>query len=149
MRKNRTPGSVRGASGNRRPYRDGHFPSSGTKRHVCKENAARQAIFPLAKMKQEEIMSHLLEIPDALYAALQAAADARGTTPLGWIAAHLPHAPETAGTHHEAKGPPKTLAELFAGRVGRIRSGGTARLSEACGEKFTDYVEAKRRAGCL
>ena len=94
-------------------------------------------------------MSHLLEIPDELYTALQAAADARGTTPLGWIAAHLPQAAETAGTHAEPAEGPKTLAELFAGRVGRIRSGGTERLSEACGEKFTDYVEAKRRAGCL
>ena len=94
-------------------------------------------------------MSHLLEISDELYAALQAAADARGTTPLGWIAAHLPHTPETAGTHDKPVGAPKTLAGLFAGRVGRIRSGGTERLSEACGEKFTDYVEAKRRAGCL
>ena len=94
-------------------------------------------------------MGHLLEIPDELYAALQAAADARGTTPLGWIAAHLPHAPETGGTHDEPAGAPQTLAELFAGRLGRIRSGGTERLSEACGEKFTDYVEAKRRAGCL
>lgn len=94
-------------------------------------------------------MSHLLEIPDELYAALQAAADARGTTPLEWITAHLPQAPETAGTHEEPERDPKTLAALFAGRVGRIRSGGTERLSEACGEKFTDYVEAKRRAGCL
>ena len=136
-------------SGNWPSYRDGHYPRRGTKRHVSKENAARQAVFPLAKMKQEEIMSHLLEIPDELYAALQAAADARGTTPLGWIAARLPHAPETADTHDEPAGVPKTLAELFAGRVGRIRSGGTERLSEACGEKFTDYVEAKRRVGCL
>jgi hypothetical protein len=94
-------------------------------------------------------MSHLLEIPDELYAALQAAAEARGTTPLGWIAAHLPHAPETPGPHDEPTGAPTTLAALFAGRVGRIRSGGTERLSEACGEKFTDYVEAKRKAGHL
>ena len=94
-------------------------------------------------------MSHLLEIPDALYAALQAAAEACGTTPLGWIAAHLPPATETIETHDEPAGAPKTLAELFAGRVGRIRSGGTERLSEACGEKFTDYVEAKRKAGLL
>ena len=94
-------------------------------------------------------MSHLLEIPDALYSALQVAAEACGTTPLGWIAAHLPPAAETAGTHDAPTGAPKTLAELFAGRVGRIRSGGTERLSEACGEKFTAYVEAKRRAGCL
>jgi hypothetical protein len=100
-------------------------------------------------MKQEESMSHLLEIPDELYAALQAAAEARGTTPLGWIAAHLPPATETPETHDEPAGAPKTLADLFAGRIGRIRSGGTERLSEACGEKFTDYVEAKRKAGHL
>ena len=42
-----------------------------------------------------------------------------------------------------------TLADLFAGRVGRIQSGGTERLSETCGEKFTDYIEAKRKAGHL
>ena len=100
-------------------------------------------------MKQEESMSHLLEIPDALYTALQAAAKACGTTPLGWIAAHLSPAAEPAGTHDAPAGAPTTLAELFAGRVGRIQSGGTERLSEACGEKFTDYVEAKRKAGHL
>jgi len=94
-------------------------------------------------------MSYLLEIPDELYAALQAAADAHGTTPLGWIAGHLPQAAETVGAHAEPAGGPQTLADLFAGRVGRIRSGSTERLSEACGERFTDYVEAKRRAGCL
>jgi hypothetical protein len=97
-------------------------------------------------MKQEESMSHVLEIPDELYTALQAAAAAYGTTPLGWIAAHLPPVAEPAGTHTEPAGAPKTLADLFAGRVGRIQSGGTERLSEACGEKFTDYVEAKRKA---
>jgi hypothetical protein len=100
-------------------------------------------------MKQGERMSHLLEIPDDLYTALQAAAEACGTTPLGWIAAHLSSAAATAGTHEEPAGAPKTLAELFAGRVGRIRSGSTERLSEACGEKFTDYLEAKRKAGHL
>jgi hypothetical protein len=99
-----------------------------------------------SKLKQEGIMSHLLEIPDGLYAALQAAADASGTTPLGWIAAQLP---QTVGTVSAPEGGPKTLADLFAGRVGRIRSGGREQLSEACGEKFTDYVEAKRKAGRL
>jgi hypothetical protein len=94
-------------------------------------------------------MSHLLEIPDELYAALQAAADANGTTPLGWIAAQLPPTTEAINVHEAPEGGPKTLADLFAGRVGRIRSGGRERLSEACGEKFTDYVEAKRKAGRL
>ncbi len=94
-------------------------------------------------------MSHLLEIPDDLYTALHAAAEACGTTPLEWIAAHLPSAAETTGTHDAPAGTPQTLADLFAGRVGRIQSGGTERLSEACREKFTDYVEAKRKAGHL
>jgi len=94
-------------------------------------------------------MSHLLEIPDELYTALQATADAHGTTPLGWIAAQLPHTTGTVNAPEAPEGAPKTLADLFAGRVGRIRSGGRERLSEACGEIFTDYVEAKRKAGRL
>jgi uncharacterized protein (DUF433 family) len=37
-------------------------------------------------------MSRTLELPDATYAALERAAQASGTTPAGWIAAHLPAA---------------------------------------------------------
>ncbi|ETX01676.1 MAG: hypothetical protein ETSY1_06550 [Candidatus Entotheonella factor] len=69
-------------------------------------------------------MSHILEIPDALYAALQKAADASGTTPLGWIAAHLPNTTGAEELYKQGDTEPKTLADLFAGRVGRIRSGG-------------------------
>jgi hypothetical protein len=47
------------------------------------------------------------------------------------------------------EGEPKTLAQMFAGRIGRIHSGGTERLSEDCGERFTDYLEDKRREGRL
>ena len=85
-------------------------------------------------------MSHTLEIPDRLYDALKKAADARGMTPLAWIAAHLPHV-------HGIK--PKTLADLFVGRVGRIQSGGQKPLSEDCGTIFTEYLEEKRRGGHL
>ena len=89
-------------------------------------------------------MSHILEIPDTLYDALKEAADASGLTPLAWIAAHLPQSPTTKGAERNSS--TRTLADLFAGRVGRIRSGGKERLSEGCGEKFTDYLEDKRRA---
>ena len=89
-------------------------------------------------------MSHRLEIPDALYDALKEAADASGLTPLGWIAAHLPQASTTKGAERDSS--LRTLADLFAGRVGRIQSGGKERLSERCEEKFTDYLEDKRRA---
>jgi hypothetical protein len=38
---------------------------------------------------EELIMSHMLELPDELYAALLEAADASGLTPIDWIAVHL------------------------------------------------------------
>lgn len=83
-------------------------------------------------------MSQPLELPDPVFDALSIAAAASGTTPAGWIAAHLPEAkPATANSA-------KTLADLFAGRTGRIASGGRIPLSEACGERFTDVLERKR-----
>lgn len=94
-------------------------------------------------------MSHTLEIPDTLYAVLKEAADASGLTPVDWIAAQLPQTQRTAKVEIEQASGPGTLADLFAGRVGRIRSGGNERLSEECGTKFTDYLEEKRRAGHL
>lgn len=94
-------------------------------------------------------MSHTLELPDALYDALKKAADASGTTPLGWIANHLGEVEATPETEQEQTSGPKTLADLFAGRVGRIRSGGNERLTEECGRKFADHLEAKRKAGHL
>jgi hypothetical protein len=89
-------------------------------------------------------MSQNLELPDPLFDALQQAATASGTTPVGWIAAHLPAMPETK----DEKGP-KNLAEALAGRIGTVHSGGKERLSENCGEKFTDYLVQKRREGRL
>jgi hypothetical protein len=89
-------------------------------------------------------MSQFLELPDPLYDSLKRAAEASGTTPAGWIAAHLPSAPGP-----EPAGRPKTLAELLKGRVGRIHSGGKEVLSEKCGERFTAHLEQKRREGHL
>jgi hypothetical protein len=51
-------------------------------------------------------------------------------------------------TREGAEGP-RNLAELFAGRVGLIDSGGRETLSQEGGEKFADHLEAKRRAGHL
>jgi hypothetical protein len=91
-------------------------------------------------------MSHQLDLPDPIFDALAQAAVATGTTPVGWIAAHLPAAPAPApSSHNEAK----SLADRFAGRTGRIASGGVAGLSENCGERFTDDLERKRREGRL
>lgn len=94
-------------------------------------------------------MSQTLEVPDALYAALQKAAAASGLSPLAWIAAHLPTPQTSPNESLDQEYGPKTLADLFAGRVGRIRSSGKERLSEECGGAFTDYLEEKRKAGHL
>lgn len=90
-------------------------------------------------------MSCPLELPDPIFDALSRAAAASGMTPVGWIAAHLPET--TPSTTNGAK----SLADLFAGRTGRIASGGQANLSENCGERFVDELERKRSEGraCL
>jgi hypothetical protein len=89
-------------------------------------------------------MSQSLELPDPLFDALQQAATASGTTPIGWIAAHLP-----SGTPPLNRKDAKSLADLFKGRIGRFNSGGKEALSQNCRERFTDYLEQKRREGRL
>jgi len=91
-------------------------------------------------------MGRTIELPDELYAALVAAAEASGTTPEGWLAGVLPVG---AGDRSEGQQRGASLADRFAGRVGRIRSGGRERLSEDCAARFTDHLEAKRRASSL
>lgn len=86
------------------------------------------------------VASRKLELPDDVYDALREVAEASGMTPAEWVTSRLPTGKEPM---------PKSLAERFAGRVGRVSSGGRERLSEDGGRKFADYLEAKRRAGRL
>ena len=90
-------------------------------------------------------MSQILELPDALFHALQKAAADRGMTPQGWIAALI--STNNADQSNGVATP--TLAEKFRGRTGRIASGGKENLSEECGQKFTEHLQAKRQAGHL
>ena len=93
-------------------------------------------------------MAHVLEIPDPLFAALEAAAETSGKTPVEWIAEQLARKRAgQPGTRRPASA--STLAELMEGRLGRVHSGGDQRLSEGCGEKLTDHLAAKRREGHL
>lgn len=92
-------------------------------------------------------MSHMLEIPDPLYAALEEAASAAGTTPLGWIAANLPR-PSSSSQADRASGSSETLADFLEGYIGVI-DGSSEPLSENPRELFTEYLEEKRRAGRL
>jgi hypothetical protein len=95
------------------------------------------------------MMSKTLESPDRLYESLVRVAEARGTTPLGWIAARLDEMErggDDAGASESGAG---TMADRFAGRLGRIASGGSDRLSEDTGARLTKHLHEKRSAGCL
>jgi hypothetical protein len=91
-------------------------------------------------------MKQTLEIPGPLYRLLEQAANESGTTPMGWIASQL-----VANRRHGSLPglPMKTLAERFAGRTGRIASGGKLRNSDNCGEKVTDDLVLKRQEFAL
>ena len=94
-------------------------------------------------------MSQSLELADPVFSALLDVAREDGTSPQGWIAARLA---ETKAAHRVADvstPQPSTLADLFAGRVGRIASGGRERLSELGGAALADELERKRGDGCL
>lgn len=86
-------------------------------------------------------MSHSIQLPDDLYARLEQAATAAGSTPVEWIASQL--------KQEVAPSSQKSLAERFAGRTGKIASGGHEALSQECGKKFADHLEEKRNAGHL
>jgi hypothetical protein len=88
-------------------------------------------------------MSQSLDLPDPVYDALQQAASASGTTPVGWIVAHLTE------SRSEPKREAKTLADLFEGHIGGVASGGNECLSENTGKRFTEYLLQKRREGRL
>ena len=89
-------------------------------------------------------MSKNLQLPDPVFDALEQAATANGTTPVGWIASHLPPLPQP----NPLEGA-KSLADVMADHIGTIHSGSQEALSQNCGERFTDYLEQKRREGRL
>ncbi|HEX2077434.1 MAG TPA: hypothetical protein VHG08_06980 [Longimicrobium sp.] len=94
-----------------------------------------------------------IEFSEGDYTAIQDAAAREGIPMNVWVMANLPlnrsecdstEAPPASGGK-----PARTMADLFAGRVGLAASGGDGRLSENTGEKFTDILVKKRRQGRL
>lgn len=67
-------------------------------------------------------MSRSVDLPEAVYAALEEAATASGSTPAEWIAAHLPK-PKPVTFPEGGGSPIQTLAERLKGYVGLVRSG--------------------------
>jgi hypothetical protein len=77
-----------------------------------------------------------VEIVDAVVAA----AAMEGVTPQDWVIARL---------SERAAVVPATMAEQFAGRIGRIASGSKVTLSENAGNAFAEHLAQKRAEGSL
>ncbi|MBX9583625.1 MAG: hypothetical protein K2X87_25265 [Gemmataceae bacterium] len=60
-----------------------------------------------------------------------------------------PPAAETPPADGAAPPKPRTMADRFAGRIGRVGSGKPSNASKNTGEQFTDYVVQKHREGRL
>jgi hypothetical protein len=109
-------------------------------------------------------MSRNVELPDDVYARIEAEASATGVTVADWIAAHAPNGgakpcppahtnggaqQNTAGQEpREAPAETRTLADRLAGRIGRLRSD-RGDLSERGSELFTEELLAQQKAGRL
>ncbi|MFL5382687.1 MAG: hypothetical protein ACJ8GN_09265 [Longimicrobiaceae bacterium] len=92
-------------------------------------------------------MSRSIDLPDSVYAALEAAASASGTTPAEWIAAQLSQSVPEPRAECEGEAP-RTLAERFEGYLGLVsldRTDLAARASELFGEGMVE----KHRVGQL
>lgn len=94
-------------------------------------------------------MSRTFELPDDVYAQLEAEESAAGTTPAEWIAARV--AARRRRREPQANGPgsaARTLADEFAGRIGLVSSG-RSDLSERVSEIFAEGLLEKRRTETL
>jgi len=104
-------------------------------------------------------MSRNVELPDDVYAHIEAEATAAGITVAAWIAARAPQpcaepcppasVTETKQADENSNGrPPRTLADEFVGLLGLIDSGRTD-LSQRTGELFGKGMVKKRQEGRL
>lgn len=92
-------------------------------------------------------MSRTIELADEVYQRLEKAAAALRITPEEWIDRYLPPLPTPLLTRDGKV--PKTLADLFEGRIGLIDSGSDENLSEDHSRIFGEILEEKRRRGTL
>lgn len=94
-----------------------------------------------------------IEFSEQDFAAIERAAAAEGIPVDEWVVANLPLNGSRAESHASPPStgtkPGRTMADLLAGRVGVIRSGGDGRLSEKHSEVFAELLEEQRRAGRL
>ncbi|MFL5331232.1 MAG: hypothetical protein ACJ8C4_20265 [Gemmataceae bacterium] len=87
-------------------------------------------------------MSHSIDLPDEVFAAVQKEAESMGTSPAEAIAAKF----VKNGEHslQTTPRPGQTMRERLADIIGSVASG-RSDGSERAGELFTDYVEEEHR----
>jgi len=83
-------------------------------------------------------MSRSVELPDPVYAALEAAASASGTTPAAWIAAQFPSTTDAPPRPESACD--ETLGDAWSDYIGLFNSGGS-NPSSGYDEMFRDTGE--------
>jgi hypothetical protein len=92
-------------------------------------------------------MSRSVELSDEDFERLEEAATAEGVTPGAGAAERLPVRSDVQPCWNGK--PPQSLADLFAGHIGRFSSGhGKPRIKDLR-ESYGEYLEAKHRAGRL
>ena len=79
-----------------------------------------------------------IELPESIYEALVAKAQAHGQSPIDWIASKVTEPEEAAGTT-----PSQTLAELLKGRVGRLSYEVPDDIHERASETLSDILAEK------
>jgi hypothetical protein len=88
-------------------------------------------------------MSRSVELSDEEYARLKEAAPAQGVTPAAGAAEHLSTRPDSQPCSNGK--PTQSLADLFAGHIGRFSSGHGKPRIEDLRESYGEYLEAKHR----
>lgn len=100
-------------------------------------------------------MSKMIEFSEADYARMRDAAAAAGVPLDEWIVTNLPlngigvHAEAPTAQPRPGHKPAKTMADVLAGRLGVVGSGGGERVAQDHSRIFGDILEEKRRAGRL
>jgi hypothetical protein len=90
-------------------------------------------------------MTVTLDIKPETERRLRRKAEQEGQDFPQYLEALLDENAEAADETEEAEG---SAYDLFAGRIGRIQGSGEA-FSQNCGERFTQYVVEKHKAGDL
>ena len=91
-------------------------------------------------------MSRTIELPDDVYTRIEEAASASGSSVAEVIAARFSAPSPPPEAPDDSQG---TMADLMAGYIGTVASGGLDAIAARPGDAFSDYLIEKKRRGHL